>query len=490
MAEAKAKTDANKSAEDNMLIALQKLVLNLQEQQEREKEAEQQAIERAVAERAEADAKRAAREREKELREVARRAKEDSERQAQKRVDKERAKLSKQIDSLKTALAKEKDKRESLLLSMSNPNAESENAQPLQAQPYRLSKSSNYHANAVQAPREPSATTRHLRRDGISNSITGSENAQPLQAQPYQLSKSSNHRASAVQTPREPSATTKHLSKENPQINEETRPESANSDIRLHEMDSRSSSNLTIELIEPPAKGTGRDATAVLVSYPVQDTISRESSMGNRDGKAHKHQSALEFSKDSVLLTSIHELDRRCEDQNNETIGSEDASGEFQCHSETYSTSESANDEHDSDISPWQSDPNSSPDRSVNSPSASESLARLAANEVFSILQGQSGWLRSHGADGNATFRQHSISRTGEATSSSTGGAAKRIVSSHKRDNDEDFPDDNRPRKFSKQRAFTDPDAGRLLACPFYKRDPLRHRRCNKYMLREISRLK
>ena len=56
-------------------------------------------------------------------------------------------------------------------------------------------------------------------------------------------------------------------------------------------------------------------------------------------------------------------------------------------------------------------------------------------------------------------------------------------------DDDKD-EDDRRPAQRRRLNPSSEDTNNRLLACPFAKNNPLQHRKCFKYVLQEIARLK
>ena len=82
------------------------------------------------------------------------------------------------------------------------------------------------------------------------------------------------------------------------------------------------------------------------------------------------------------------------------------------------------------------------------------------------------------------------LSPEGSSGSADTGGIQANKAASSKRTRKEDN-DDQRPRQRRKLEPLSvSADQITHLACPFAKHDPLRHRRCFKYKMDQISRLK
>jgi len=55
----------------------------------------------------------------------------------------------------------------------------------------------------------------------------------------------------------------------------------------------------------------------------------------------------------------------------------------------------------------------------------------------------------------------------------------------------EDGDDEDGVKPIKKRKTGEDkPEIPRLLACPFFKNNPVRYKGCNKYVLKEVHRLK
>ena len=128
----------------------------------------------------------------------------------------------------------------------------------------------------------------------------------------------------------------------------------------------------------------------------------------------------------------------------------------------------------------------------------SSTIAKASTGIVERLLESFTVW-REHGstheqAKGNGTQDLQASS----SSCSSSNASSQAISTSQKqsgfkvpsRKRQRDDEDDGRPAQRQKSGSTAEQSKARLLACPFAKHDPLRHGKCYKYMIQEISRLK
>jgi len=122
-----------------------------------------------------------------------------------------------------------------------------------------------------------------------------------------------------------------------------------------------------------------------------------------------------------------------------------------------------------------------------------DSLRRTLACRLLEAYQTRSSEPRSYATSGQSHVSQSCsgfAANEGLALpSSGQNNGKKRARGQQSPDDGSGFPDDGRRPSKTPRNAKTNKDP-RLLACPFYKKEPRKYRCCNQHVLREINRVK